>query len=194
MTFDKTSDAVAEVAQHVCDRFATGYRGGENINGVHIEYRDIARCSEFVRECCEAAAGTGDHSLPYFGSDARDTERILDMKGKRVAVPHVGDIVCFNKGTGTWGHIGIVRDGSTFCENTSSTDRGPGFVVSRFAEIGWSRVTGYYRILPARAAAPPQTTPVKVIDHATGAVLEVLQVVEGGWHPEQGKLYVSGGK
>ena len=42
--------------------------------------------------------------------------------------------------------------------------------------------------------APPQTTPVKVIDHATGAVLQVLQVVEGGWHPEQGKLYVSGGK
>jgi len=36
----------------------------------------------------------------------------------------------------------------------------------------------------------PKTTPVKVVDHATGKLIETLQMVPGGWHPEQGKLYV----
>ena len=39
-----------------------------------------------------------------------------------------------------------------------------------------------------------QTTPIKVVDHKTGRLLETLQMVENGWHPEQGKIYVQGGK
>lgn len=35
-----------------------------------------------------------------------------------------------------------------------------------------------------------KTTPIKVVDHATGKLVETLQMVPGGWHPEQNKLYV----
>lgn len=40
----------------------------------------------------------------------------------------------------------------------------------------------------------PQTTPVEVVDHATGKVIETLQVVRGGDHiADQGKVYVRQG-
>jgi len=191
ITFDSTSDAVREVAQHVCDRFAAGYRGSGTINGVPFEYSDIARCSEFVRECYYAATGHNQGGV-YFGGSAKETEQMLRQHGKQVQVSQTGDIVCFNSQAGTWGHIGIVRDGTTYFENTSSVKRGgPGFLVSRFSDIGWSRVTGFYRLLPARVSQEPQTNPVKVIDHATGAVIETLQMVKGGDHiGDQRKVYV----
>ena len=39
-----------------------------------------------------------------------------------------------------------------------------------------------------------KTVTMKVIDHATGKVLQTLEMVENGWHPEQGKIYVKGVK
>jgi lysozyme len=39
-----------------------------------------------------------------------------------------------------------------------------------------------------------KTYTIKVIDHATGKMLETLEMVENGWHPEQGKIYVKGTK
>ena len=195
--YDATADAVAEIATEVCRRFAAGFRGSQVFNGVPFEYTDIARCSEFVRECTEAAAGRSYHgnaSPVYFGGTARETEAMLRKHGKLVTNCLPGDIVCFNAGNvGKWGHIGIVRDGGTYFENTSSPDRGPGFVVSRFSEIGWGRVSGFYRILLPRAAATTpaaKSTPLMIVKHATGAVLARYQVVPNGAHLEQGKVYV----
>ncbi len=147
-----TTDDVAQIARRLCAKFATGYRGGMVIGQIHFELSDIAACSEFVRECCEAAAGTASHgplTHKYFGGDARHTERKLRGRGTGIgegqAVP--GDIVCFNAGAaGRWGHIGIYLGGQDFAENTSSRRRGPGFVTSTFGQIGRHRISGFYHL------------------------------------------------
>lgn len=207
-TYDKTRNAVAEVAREVCAWFANHKRGTLVLNGVPFEMEDVARCSEFVRECNFAATGTNWAGV-YFGGTARATEAMLKAAGK--AIPwgeaETGDVVCFNRQSGEFGHIGVMLDGYHYAENTSSKVRGPGFVISAFSDIGTSRITGFYRLLPARAVvAAPHYPPLvigpeqqvlcegKTVDGTLWApVRTVVEAVGGGvvWHEDQGKAYLT---
>lgn len=151
-----TKVRVVEIARRICTQFAQGNRGGIQIGQIHFELSEVARCSEFVRECVEAAAETANHgSLTklYFGGSARETETKLQSEGKRVPAHKAepGDIVCFNLNAGRWGHIGIYLGNRQFAENTSSKGRGPGFVISTFEQIeaSYPRISGFYSVLPS---------------------------------------------
>lgn len=209
-TYDKTRNAVAEVAREVCAWFENHRRGTLVLNGVPFEMEDVARCSEFVRECNFAATGRNEAGV-YFGGTAKATEAMLKAAGKAIPWGEAegGDIVCFNRQSGEFGHIGVVLDGTYFAENTSSKVRGPGFVVSAFSDIGRSRITGMYRLLPARAAATVPHDPPLVIGPDQRVVCEgklvegtlwapVRAVVLAGgddvvWHEDQGKAYLVNG-
>ena len=217
---DATRDAVAEIAEYICARFREGGRGGIALGGVHFELTDVARCSEFVRECTEAAWGCGDHQLstsadhptagPFFGGTARETEAQLRQHGIRMGEARRGYIVCFNAGAaGAFGHIGLCLGDGWFAENTSSTKRGPGFVVSDLVNMV-GRVSGYYSVLPPRSAQPAPHDPPLLIG-ADGQKLCEGMMIEGSlwvpartvveglgfglvWHGEQGKAYVTEGE
>ena len=192
MTYDGTRDCAAEVAEATCKLYREGKRGVFIFNGISFELKDVARCSEFVRECNAAAHGSGAFGLPYWDGTARKTETLLKAAGRKVTVPGRGDIVCFNARAGKWGHIGLYLGRGKFAENTSSTTRGPGFVISSLADMT-GRISGYYTILPPRAAAPAGT-PIKIIDHETGEVLAEYKMVPNGNHlADQQKVYVTKG-
>lgn len=147
-----TTRDVERIARQICAEFAAGNRGVVTIGRVSFNMRDVAYCSRFVRECCEAAMGTAEYGVltaRYFGGSARETEEKLRVKAERVAAHKAvpGDIVCFNEGAaGTWGHIGIHLGNGQFAENTSSKSRGPGFVVSAYDDIGTARISGFYHL------------------------------------------------
>lgn len=192
MIYDDTADCAAEVAELVCQLFRSSTRNATwTMKRVSFEMSDIAKCSEFVRECCEAAMGCGDHGSHYWGGTARETERILRADGLHTQRPKRGDIVCFNAGNaGEWGHIGLCLGEGLFAENTSSTTRGPGFVISRLSEMD-GRISGYYSILPARKIQTPPTIEVRVVDFASGKALQTLHMVPNGDHiGDQRKVYV----
>lgn len=214
----RTKQDVEAVARQVCAAYAAGERGGMQVGRIHFELSEIARCSEFVRECCEAAAGTADHgplSTKYFGGTARETEAKLRRAGAEIkraeALP--GDIVCFNRNACQWGHIGVGLGGTDFAENTSSRGRGPGFVISRFAQIETGprgehrpRISGFYSIFPE--APVPQwiarkvvllpgwersATPIMVDDQHWLKVREVAEMFDCELvdkRTEDGKLYL----
>ncbi len=162
-----TTEDVAKIARDICALYAAGKRGEFFIGKIKFELTDVAYCSEFVRECCEAAAKTADHgplSARYFGGSAKETEAKLKARGTKIAeasaVP--GDVVCFNAGNaGPYGHIGIHLGGGQFAENTSSTGRGPGFVISGYSEIGRGRISGFYH-LPEFARTPDTAFPPEI--------------------------------
>ncbi|NQT94278.1 MAG: C40 family peptidase [Lentisphaerae bacterium] len=163
-----TTDDVARIAPTICAKFASGYCGKLRIGQITFELTDEASCSEFVRESCEAAAQTPDHgplSTRYFGGTSYETERKMKARGTQIdsaqAVP--GDVVCFNRYAGDGpGHIGIYLGGQEVAENTSSTKRGPGFVISTLGAIGRDRVSGWYHLPEfARGGGDPDT--VKII-------------------------------
>jgi|GEM_PF-4688954 len=165
-----TTRDVERIARDICALYAAGKRGEYFIGKIKFELTDVARCSEFVRECCEAAAKTADHgplSARYFGGNAKETEAKLKARGTKIAeasaVP--GDVVCFNAGNaGPYGHIGIHLGGNQFAENTSSTGRGPGFVISGYSEIGRGRISGFYHLPEfARTSPAPAPATVKII-------------------------------
>jgi len=193
MVYDGTRECAADVAEAVCKLYAQGKRGTFIFNGLSFELTDVARCSEFVRECVEASYGKGPFALPYWGGTARETEKKLRAAGKWTLGPERGDIVCFDVGNaGQWGHIGLCLGNGLFAENTSSKVRGPGFVVSRLADMARAgRISGYYSVLPARLPVISATTAVLIIEHATGRVLAEVEMVDGGDHiADQAKLYV----
>lgn len=208
---------VERIARRICAEFAAGNRGVVTIGRVSFNLRDVAYCSRFVRECCEAAMGTAEYGVltaRYFGGSARETEAKLRAKAERVAAHKAvpGDIVCFNAGAaGEWGHIGIHLGNGQFAENTSSKTRGPGFVVSAYDAIGTNRISGFYHLPEFEREEGADT--VKII-LGTGpepeAVIDANAQVEDGTlradvrpllealgytlHPEhiktQGKLYI----
>lgn len=159
-----TAADVANIARQIVGAYASGRRGTVTIGRVTFNLSDVAMCSRFVRECYEAAAGTAEQgplAVKYFGGDARETEKKLRANGARsvtLAEANPGDILCFNHGSGAgkWGHIGLFMGGETFAENTSSPERGPGFVLSTLAEIGHERVSGVYQIPEFDAPAHQQ--------------------------------------
>lgn len=153
-----TGADVAGIARWICANFAAGYRGLLRYGRVVFDLTDVAMCARFVRECYEAALQTAEYTWAWRGASAREVEWKLRRAGKAVAREDMrpGDIVAFNWGTDcVWGHIGVALGNNevalnrkTYAENTSSTRRGPGFVISTFAEIGYHRLSGVYRVLP----------------------------------------------
>lgn len=188
--FDGTRDAAAEIAEAICKLYDEGKRGNYTLGGVPFELTDVARCSEFVRECNDAAAAKHFGGV-YFGGTARETEVKLRLPSTQVDVPKRGNIVCFNLGNaGEFGHIGLCLGNGLFAENTSSKTRGPGFVISRLSDMA-GRISGYYEILPARKPVEITTT-VRIVDHATGKVVATYAMVEDGNHiTDQRKVYVT---
>lgn len=203
----RTREYAAAVAEAVCNAFAAGDRGRIEFNRIPFELTDVARCSEFVRECTEAAWGTGQHFLPYFAGNARHTEHLLQVAGLQVGSQRRGDIVCFNNGdAGKWGHIGILLGNWRFAENTSSVKRGgPGFLISDIDAMQ-GRVSGYYSLLPSVAdTIPPHDPPLLV--GLRGEVVTSGRMIQDElwvparrtvetlgfalmWHEDQGKAYV----
>lgn len=156
-----TKDQVAEVAEQVCNAFASGRRGIMTIGRVAFNLSDVAYCARFVRECHEAALGLNEYSWAFGAANARQMETALKAGARRTTNPQRGDIVCFNNGGGTFGHVGIylgkfTRNSASiglFAENTSSRSRGPGFVVSLLSDMA-GRISGYYSVLPAADDKP----------------------------------------
>lgn len=181
-----TTRDVERIAREICRLFAAGERGDYYVGDVLFELTDEAACSEFVRECCEAAAETQDHgplSARYFGDDARHTERKLIARGTRIAGPKAvpGDIVAFNRNTESrWGHIGIHLSEEEYAENTSSTGRGPGFVISRYDQIGRHRISGFYHLPEFDRAHAPGPPKVNLGTRATPNIIECNARIEDG--------------
>jgi len=214
----KTKQDVEAVARQICAAYAVGNRGKIVIGRIGFELTDIARCSEFVRECCEAAAGTVGHgylTTKYFGGTARQTERKFQAAGSEIARGEAlaGDIVCFNRNACQWGHIGIYLGGSEFAENTSSRGRGPGFIISNFAQIETApngkhrpRISGFYNIFASAPAIQQiaravvllpgwerSATPIMVNDQHWITVREVAEMFRCELvdrRTENGKLYL----
>jgi hypothetical protein len=157
LTIDGTSEAVAEIAEYICGLFKqTGpvYWGASGVvNGVPFNGKAVSMCSYFVHRCNWASAG---HDLPLdFGGTADETELDMMAQGLKATVPHRGYAVCFNANTTSrWGHIGIdLGDGLHYAANTcSKAQGGPGYAISTYDVIGRGRISGYYQVLPARAA------------------------------------------
>jgi len=200
----RTGEDVARIAEYICECYDAGNRGGIQKGKIHFELDEVGRCSEFVRECVEAAAESVSHgalTTKYFGGNARQTEQKMKAAGVQIPVgidipfdevPRRGDVVCFNSNAGKHGHIGICLGDSLFAENTSSTRRGPGFVVSSLVQMR-HRMSGFYRLF-SNSGGGSVVIPaheVMVVDYVSGNVLGRMQVVKNGWHPEQSKVYVT---
>ena len=73
----------------------------------------------------QALGGAKNHAVVLADADiGLAAEALLREHGKQITDCAAGDIVCFNRQSGEFGHIGIVRDGQTYFENTSSAKRG----------------------------------------------------------------------
>lgn len=165
----KTAADMARIAREVV---AGRKRGLEKvtINGVEFNTLEKGWCSKYVRQVHEATTG---RAAPWPGWFAVWTERNLHRGGYRVANPQVGDIVCFNaaeyarlgrervwdakdpqniRDWGAQGHIGILVGDGLVAENTSSAKRGDpraaGTKLTPLDQIGASRISGYYAVLP----------------------------------------------
>jgi hypothetical protein len=141
----------ADVAEAVAARHEAGDHTA-TLNGVVFNLDETGYCARFVRQCFECAEGLEPFSWPYAAPTAVSMERALKNAHTVTVGPARGVVVCFNKGSGANGHIGICLGNGKFAENTSSTSRGPGTVVSNLSSMG-GRITGYYS--PSRIVAPP---------------------------------------
>jgi hypothetical protein len=151
---------VAAIARAACQTYAAGgqtYR----MNGVVFDLVTGGWCGRFVRQCCAAAARNVDPDFDEFGFSwlrryASQACLALAEMGYRTEHPQPGDIVGMSPGYRAPGHIGIYL-GSQVAENTSSTVRGPGTVLSPIAAVR-HLITGYYAVFPARSTAPAETS------------------------------------
>lgn len=164
---------VANIARHVAEQ-RRSWRRYVTVNGIRFDTHAGGWCGRFVRQCCEAAlkgvmpgyrgydAGYQDEAFaafPWLRRYAAQACRALDGGGsgkygvyERVSVPQPGDIVGMSPGYSLPGHIAVFLGQGLIAENTSSTSRGPGTVISSIADYGLqSRITGYYRVFPAGA-------------------------------------------
>lgn len=144
---------VAELAEHMAARHKAGYTTSSHY-GVTFNLREGGYCARFVRQCHEAALHLPEFSWPFAAPNAIEMEKKLKAAGHSVDSPRRGDVVAFNRNTGAHGHIGIILGNGFFAENTSSTTRGPGTVISRMADL-LPRVTGYYRPVAAADVDTP---------------------------------------
>ena len=195
-----TVDDVRRVAREVVAARVAG-KTSHRIGAVTFDLRDKGMCLRFVREVHEAALGLHEFDWPFAAQYAIQCDYKLRRAGLEVNPVENPEIVCFNKGkppTATPGHIGIYLGGWLVAENTISARRGApraaGTKISTLAEVGTNRVMFFRTVPPAQVAGPDPILPVKLINHATGDVLQTVRMVAGGDHVrDQRKLYVVGG-
>jgi hypothetical protein len=207
----------ADVARIAVTAAAVHAQGNSTtiIDGVRFNLAEKGYCARFVRLAHECALKIAPHTWAYAAANALQMEAALRRAGTAVVGdPRPGDVVAINRNSGANGHIGIVVGGGYFCENTSSTSRGPGTVKSALSLVA-SRISGYYRPYPS-AEEQPMDGPLCIVlpgyDHAVPIELrggvawgplrafgEALHAQ--GWCKEldwsdhladQGKLYVAG--
>lgn len=142
-----TKDLVADIAEQACATHAVGVHTVA-IGGVTFNLAEKGYCARFVRQCHEAAMGIPAFAWKYCAANAIEMEKNLRSMANSVASPQRGDIVCLNRVNGRYGHIGIYVGEGFVCENTSSTVRGPGTVRSKITQGMYSKLTGYYGVLP----------------------------------------------
>ena len=189
----KQSD-VAAIAEEVLRRARAGERNF-SINGVPFEAGDRAYCAEFVREAHAAVTG---EMWPPWASDACRMERNLLRQGYQIEQPVRGCIVAFCqdkytrygretvwnatdawlRANNAWGHVAIYVGDDRVIENSN------GFGTRTLAEVGRSRISGYYAPLPIEPAELRETL-VVLMDPAEefGVPLEVMR-------HEDGRLFV----
>lgn len=131
----------------------------------------VGYCSRFVRQSNEEAQGLPEQGLSvnnggWASGTARWTEEHLKAKGfaisKDEALP--GDIICFNRNNGVYGHIAIWLGNNVVAENTSSGLRGnpreAGTKITDVSDGMWSHFSGFYAVLPkGEPPHPPVVTP-----------------------------------
>lgn len=145
--------AAAAAAAHAQGKGSTRI----SINGVLFNLAERGYCARFVRQCHEAALKIPERTWAYAAANALQMEAALRRAGTAVVgEPRPGDVVAINRNSGANGHIGIVVGGGYFCENTSSTSRGPGTVRSALSLVA-ARITGYYRPYPDAEEQPAST-------------------------------------
>jgi len=146
---------VAAIAREACLAHKAGARTYTK-NGVLFDLIAGGWCGRFVRQCYAAAQRIYDPGWDEFGFAwlrryAAEACRALEEMGYRTDHPQPGDIIGMSPGGRLPGHIGIYL-GSEIAENTSSTVRGPGTVLSPLSVVE-SIITGYYAVYPARGPA-----------------------------------------
>jgi hypothetical protein len=156
-----TNADVARIARLVCEQRSRGVRR-HRIGRVEFDLRQVGRCAQFVRECHEAALGLPEYSWEHRAPSAAMMEHRLAQAGLTTADPQPGDILgmsgavprdrwndwAWQKTTRRYGHIGIYLGDGLLGENTSSSRRGPGHVISAL-DLVQDRITSYYRVLPS---------------------------------------------
>ena len=161
---EPTADLVAKIARNAADSKQAG-QSRMSYNGVQFDLVAGGWCLRFVRQCYAAAQRAVDPScderdydaFPWLNRYASQACRTLQKGGRGTfgafgptSEPSPGDIIGISPGYTVPGHIGIFLGRGLFAENTSSTARGPGTVISEIEEVQ-SRVTGYYRVLSSVA-------------------------------------------
>jgi hypothetical protein len=145
---------VAAIAREAC----LAHRAGAETytkSGIVFDLITGGWCGRFVRQCYAAAQrihdpGWDEFGFPWLRRYAAQACQALEEMGYRTDRPQPGDIIGMSPGGRLPGHIGIYL-GSEIAENTSSTVRGPGTVLSPISAVG-SIITGYYAVYPARGS------------------------------------------
>ena len=146
---------IARVAGEAGDRGQSWFQWPMSRQVFNLKERGY--CTRFVRMCHEAAQDFDPFGWPFASPHARHLESVIKSavsspfaRQTKIALAEAerGDIVCFNRLTGKYGHVGIYLGGGEFAENTSSR-RGPGTTISRLTAGLKARITGVYRVLPA---------------------------------------------
>ena len=149
---------VASIARAACLAHRAGARTYTK-NRIDFDLVTPGWCGRFVRECYAAAARNVDpefdeYSFEWLRRYASESCKALQELGYRTSNPQPGDIVGMSPGYTRPGHIGIYL-GSEVAENTSSSTRGPGTVLSPLSSVRHI-ITGYYAVFPSRADPQPQ--------------------------------------
>jgi hypothetical protein len=143
---------VAAIARAAClahQRGASAYWR----NGIKFDLLTAGWCARFVRQCYAAAMREyvpdfDPYGFAWLRRYATEVCRALEDAGYRTNHPEAGDIVGMSPGYRLPGHIGV-HLGSHVAENTSSTTRGPGTVLSPISAVQHI-ITGYYSVYPSR--------------------------------------------
>lgn len=215
-----TSAEVAEIAREAVAARKAGH-STVTLHGTNFDLLTGGWCLRFVGRCHTAAARKhgaviGDldfDRFPWFARYASEASRSLLHGGSgfygpygKTDHPTPGDIICLSPGFAPPGHIGIFLGGGQFAENTSSTSRGPGTVISSLDDVA-SRIQGYARVLPPaeekvlRVIYPPDAgaagivpcDPELVNGKLRGNLAEFAAALgfEVVWNAAQKKVYVS---
>lgn len=179
-------EKIASIAEQV----ATAHMNGKStitINGVTFNMKEKGMCEKFVRQVHECALGLNAFSWEYGKDTARNTEIALKADNRGAKDPVRGDIIAMNNQSYYAGHIGIYLGNGKFAENTSSTVRGPGTVISNISDIE-DEISGYYQGVPGDIIESEQE--VSDMSDIIAVVLPGYQHSMNGKSDSSGKAWV----